>query len=52
MGRKLFLLGAVFFCSSLVFGIDSICPIDKELNKDTKKKEDLDIPSFLRNQSN
>ena len=37
MGRKLFLLGAVFFCSSLVFGIDSICPIDKELNKDTKK---------------
>ena len=37
MGRKLFLLGSVFFCSSLVFGIDSICPIDKELNKDTKK---------------
>ena len=37
MGKKLFLLGSIFFCSSLVFGIDSICSIDKELNKETKK---------------
>lgn len=37
MGKRLFFLGSVFFCSNLVFGVDSICSIDKELNKDTKK---------------
>lgn len=37
MGKKLFLLGSIFFCSSLVFGADSICSIDKELNEETAK---------------
>jgi len=38
VGKKLFLLVSVLTSSSLLLGADSLCFIDKELNKDTAKK--------------